>query len=140
MSPAVLKPHKQKRKENYLEHYARTGGRMSLSNALALTIIMTKRKDKYIRPDLFGELEKPKPKPQAGWEGKETRAGDKRPPIVQIGFQIQKQGQNPPALAGPIAEALHGIEEHYIQTACDKYLDERIGSILGEMYSRKENE
>lgn len=44
------------------------------------------------------------------------------------------------AIAGPIAEALHGVEEHYIQTACDKYLDERIVSVLGEMYSRKENE
>lgn len=41
------------------------------------------------------------------------------------------------AIAGPIAEALHGIEEHYIQTACDKYLDERIVGVLQEMYSKK---
>ena len=41
------------------------------------------------------------------------------------------------AIAGPIAEALHGIEEHHIQSACDKYLDERIVGVLQEMYSRK---
>lgn len=41
------------------------------------------------------------------------------------------------AIAGPIAEALHGLEGHYIQTACDKYLDERIVGIMQEMYSRK---
>ena len=43
------------------------------------------------------------------------------------------------AIAGPIAEALHGIEENFIQTACDQYLDERISGIMREMYSRKEN-
>lgn len=43
------------------------------------------------------------------------------------------------AIAGPIAEALHGIEEHCVQTACDQYLDERISGIMREMYSRKEN-
>ena len=41
------------------------------------------------------------------------------------------------AIAGPIAEALHGIEERFIQTACDQYLDERIVSIMREMYSRE---
>ena len=41
------------------------------------------------------------------------------------------------AIAGPIAEALHGIEERFIQAACDQYLDERISGIMQEMYSRK---
>ena len=41
------------------------------------------------------------------------------------------------AIAGPIAEALHGIEERFIQTACDQYLDERIVGIMREMYSQK---
>ena len=41
------------------------------------------------------------------------------------------------AIAGSIAEALHGVEESFIQTACDQYLDERIVGIMREMYFRK---
>ena len=53
--------------------------------------------------------------------------------VISIGGDSDTLG----AIAGPIAEALHGIEERFIQTACDQYLDERIVSIMREMYSRK---
>lgn len=37
------------------------------------------------------------------------------------------------AMAGAISEALHGIDDHYVQTA-RQYLDERLASVLDAMY------
>lgn len=40
------------------------------------------------------------------------------------------------AMAGGIAEALHGIEDHFIETARARYLDEKLCSVLDAMYAR----
>ena len=38
------------------------------------------------------------------------------------------------AITGPIAEALHVIDEALIETACDRYLDARLSKVLRKMY------
>ncbi|MDD9860556.1 MAG: ADP-ribosylglycohydrolase family protein [Nitrospira sp.] len=40
------------------------------------------------------------------------------------------------AIAGALGEALHGIEQGLIDTACNRYLDARIGDVLQQMYGR----
>lgn len=40
------------------------------------------------------------------------------------------------AMAGGIAEALHGIEDRFIETARARYLDEKMTAVLDAMYSR----
>jgi len=41
------------------------------------------------------------------------------------------------AIAGPLAEALHGLDTKLIETACAQYLDERITDVLLRMYERE---
>jgi len=55
---------------------------------------------------------------------------------IRCAISIGGDSDTVAAIAGTLAEALHGLPAKFMQTACAEYLDQRISDVLLRMYER----
>lgn len=55
---------------------------------------------------------------------------------IRCAISIGGDSDTVAAIAGALAEALHGLSADFMQTACAQYLDQRISDVLLRMYER----